>query len=105
MSKETDNSIIFGLGLLAGVVGGILTAIMVAPKSGEETRADLISKAKAIKNNLPQKVEGARKKSIRSIEKTKASIEKIMEDVHNSIQAKKMANAKIQESKSLKGEY
>ena len=34
MSKD-DNSIIFGMGLLAGVVGGLVAAILYAPKSGK----------------------------------------------------------------------
>ncbi len=102
MSKEIDNSLSFGLGLLAGVVGGIIAAVMYAPKSGEETRADLVDKAIKIKNNFPQKIEGAKKKSLRSIEHTKASIENIIEDIQDSLRAKKMANAKEMEAKSLK---
>jgi len=104
MSKNTDNSIIFGLGLLAGVVGGIIAGVMLAPKSGEETRKDLANKAKAIKKNLPKKIESAKEKSLRSIERTTVTIKNIIEDVQNSLKAKKMANAKIMESKSLKGE-
>lgn len=104
MSKETDNSIVFGLGLLAGVVGGIIAGVMLAPKSGEETRKDLVNKAKSIKKSLPKKIESAKEKSLRSIERTTVSIENIIEDVQNSLKAKKMANAKIMESKSLKGE-
>ena len=104
MSKETDSSLCFGLGLLAGVVGGIIAGVMFAPKSGEETRADLVNKAKTIKNNFPKKIESAKRKSINSIDHTKASIENILEDIHNSLKARQMANAKIKEAKSLKGE-
>ena len=39
MSKKT--SISFGLGLFAGVVGGILAGILYAPKPGEESRNEL----------------------------------------------------------------
>ena len=56
------------------------------------------------KKNLPKKIESAKEKSLRSIERTTVSIENIIEDVQNSLKAKKMANAKIMESKSLKGE-
>ncbi|MCQ2958513.1 MAG: YtxH domain-containing protein [Candidatus Gastranaerophilales bacterium] len=104
MAKETDNSLCFGLGLLAGVIGGIIGGIFYAPKSGEETRADLIHKIKVIKNKFPKKIECAKRKSINSIEQTKASIENIIEDIQDSLKAKKLANAKIKESKSLKGE-
>ena len=40
MSKE-DNSISFGMGLLAGILGGVVAAILYAPKSGAETREDV----------------------------------------------------------------
>ena len=40
MSKE-DNSISFGMGLLAGILGGVVAAILYAPKSGAETREDI----------------------------------------------------------------
>jgi len=102
MSKETDNSLCFGLGLLAGVIGGIIGGILFAPKSGEETRAELMEKANKIKENLPEKVETAKKKGLSSIEQTKASIENIIEDIQGSLKAKKMALAKEKESQSLK---
>jgi len=102
MSKELDTSISFGIGLLAGVIGGIIAAVVCAPKSGEETRADLITKVKTIKSNFPQKIINAKRKSIRSIERTKASLENIIEDIQDSLKAKKMANAKLMEAKFLK---
>ena len=103
MSKKADNSISFGIGLLAGMLAGMVAGIICAPQSGEETRDDLVTKATAIKNSFPKKIDGARKKSIRCIERTKASLEKIIEDIQDSLKAKKMANAKILESKYLKG--
>ena len=38
---KNNNSISFGLGLFAGVVGGILAGVMYAPKPGEESRKEL----------------------------------------------------------------
>ena len=40
MSKQ-DSSISFGVGMLMGIVGGVIAAILYAPKSGEETRKDV----------------------------------------------------------------
>lgn len=102
MSKETDNSLCFGLGLLAGVIGGIVAGILYAPQSGEKTRAELMEKAQQIKDNLPEKVESAKKKSLNTIEHTKASLESIIEDIQDSLKAKKMADAKVKEAQSLK---
>ena len=102
MSKDKDDSLSFGIGLLAGVVGGIIAGIIYAPKPGAETRADLVDKAIKIKNNLPRKVECAKKKSLDSIDHTKASIENIIEGIQDSLRAQKMANAKLLEAKVLK---
>ena len=38
MSKK---SYMFGIGLLAGVVGGVIAGVLFAPKSGEESRREL----------------------------------------------------------------
>ena len=55
MSKKADNSISFGVGLLAGMLAGLAAGIICAPQSGEEARDDLVTKAAAIKNSFPQK--------------------------------------------------
>ena len=39
MSK--NKSFMFGMGLLAGVVGGIIAGVLYAPKPGEESRREL----------------------------------------------------------------
>lgn len=101
MSKEMDTSLCFGLGLLAGVVGGIVAGVLLAPRSGDDTRADLVDKVSRIKENFPEKIERAKRKSIRSIEETKASIENIIEDIQDSLKAQKLASAKEKEAKSF----
>ena len=47
-------------------------------------------------------MEKAKQKGLDSIEQTKASIESLIEDIQSSLKAKKMADAKIRESQSLK---
>ena len=39
MSK--NKSLMFGMGLLAGVVGGLIAGVLYAPKSGEESRRQI----------------------------------------------------------------
>ena len=39
MSK--NKSFMFGMGLLAGVVGGLIAGVLYAPKPGEEARREL----------------------------------------------------------------
>jgi gas vesicle protein len=105
MAKETDNSIVFGMGLLAGVVAGIVIGVLYAPKSGEETRNDLNEKMQKIKEKFPSDVEKAKEKSLQVIERTKLSIENALEDIQESMKARKMANAKDMEEKSLEDNY
>ena len=38
---SNNKSFMFGMGLLAGVVGGIIAGVLYAPKSGEESRKQL----------------------------------------------------------------
>ena len=40
MCKKNE-SLCFGLGLMAGVIGGIVAAVLYAPKSGEESRKEV----------------------------------------------------------------
>ena len=41
MCKKEDSSFGFAMGILAGVVGGLVAGILLAPKSGEESRKEL----------------------------------------------------------------
>ena len=38
---SNNKSFAFGMGLLAGVVGGIIAGVLFAPKPGEESRREL----------------------------------------------------------------
>ena len=99
MSKD-DNSIIFGMGLLAGVVGGIVAAILYAPKSGKETREEL----KTIVNDFTQKhepeIKEAKKQALESLDVMKYKLEKQYNKINDHIKAKQMAKAKRMEDRS-----
>ena len=45
MSRE-DNSLMFGIGVLAGVTAGIIAGLLMAPASGEESRKKIEEKEK-----------------------------------------------------------
>ena len=99
MSKD-DNSIIFGMGLLAGVVGGIVAAILYAPKSGKETREEL----KTIVNDFAQKhapeIKEAKKQAMESLDMIKYKLEKQYNKINDHLKAKQMAKAKRMEDRS-----
>jgi gas vesicle protein len=48
MSK--NKAFAFGMGLLAGVVGGIIAGVLYAPKPGEESRRELKEAAEKLYN-------------------------------------------------------
>ena len=54
-----DNAIGFGIGFLAGaVIGGVVT-LLLAPKSGEETRKLIKDKATEVVDAVKEKTTGA----------------------------------------------
>ena len=66
MSKK---SFMFGMGLIAGVVGGIIAGVLYAPKPGEETRKEIKEAAcKLYEENSPA-ISEAKKQALESIGK------------------------------------
>ena len=99
MSKE-DNSIVFGMGLLAGILGGVAAAILYAPKSGKETREEI----KVFVNDLAEKhapeIKKAKKQALESLDMMKYKLEKQYNKINEHIKAKQMAKAREMEDKS-----
>ena len=94
MSKE-DNSISFGMGLLAGIVGGVVAAILYAPKSGAETREDV----KNYVNDFAQR-HAPEIKEAKSLDMMKYKLEKQYNKINEHIKAKQMAKAREMEDQS-----
>ena len=67
MSKE-DNSVAFGVGLLAGVIGGVVAAILYAPKSGEETRKNVENAVSNLAEKYTPEIQEAKKQALTSID-------------------------------------
>ena len=97
MSKDSDSSISFGIGLLGGVLAGIAAGILYAPKSGEEMRADLVKATKDFKEKLSPDVKTAKEIGLDMIDKAKASIELQFEKINQTLKAKRLAAAKAKE--------
>ena len=66
MSKE-DNSVAFGVGLLAGVIGGVVAAILYAPKSGEETRKNVENAVSNLAEKYTPEIQEAKKQALTSM--------------------------------------
>lgn len=92
------NNLLKGLGL--GAVAGVIAGILLAPKSGKETRKDIADKYNQIKDDIIDKV-----KNVKDLTKDK------YEDIVESVVDKYKATKKVGESeggklkKDLKSAY
>ena len=97
MSKE-DNSVVFGLGLLSGVIGGIIAGILMAPKPGEETRKEVEEVVVDLAQKHAPEIQEAKRQALTSIDMMKYSFEKKLNKLNEIIRAKQLARAKEKES-------
>ena len=95
MSRE-DNSLMFGIGVLAGVTAGIIAGLLMAPASGEESRKKIEEKVNEIADNCPSADEPKRQ-VLETVDVVQFKIEKAIERVKNSIKARQLAKAKDKE--------
>ena len=93
MSKE-KTSICFGLGLLAGVVGGIVAGILYAPCPGAEMRAKVKDTVCDLAEKYSPEVMEAKKQALESIDLIKYKLEKQYKKYGNMLKSKKMRRAK-----------
>ncbi len=99
MSKE-DNSISFGMGLLAGVIGGVVAAILYAPKSGAETREEVKNCINEFAQKHAPEIKEAKKQALESLDMMKYKLEKQYNKINAHIKAKQMAKAREMEDRS-----
>ncbi len=95
MSKNSYMS--FGIGVLAGVVGGVILGVLYAPKPGEETRKQLKDAACKIAEENAPKIRKAKKDAMGAIELMRCRLEEEYNKMTDKIKAKKLAKAKSKE--------
>lgn len=59
MAKRNHNGRNFAIGALLAGVAGYVTGVLTAPKSGRETREDIVEKAEDIKHGAADQLENA----------------------------------------------
>lgn len=92
MSK--NKSFMFGMGLIAGVVGGIVAGVLLAPKPGDEARKELKEAAiKLYEDNSPA-INEAKKQALENIDLMKYKLERQLRKFNNMIKSKKLLKAK-----------
>lgn len=94
MCKKEDSSISFGIGILMGVIGGVVGALLFTPKKGDEMREELKDAAIDIAQKCRPEIIQAKKQALASIDMVKFQLEKQYNKVNETIKAKQLAKAK-----------
>lgn len=92
--SEKNNSISFGLGLIAGVVGGIIAGVLYAPKPGEESRKELKEVISDLAEKHSPEIKEAKKQALESIDLAKYKMERQFRKLNHMLKSKKMQKAK-----------
>ena len=92
MSK--NNSFMFGMGLIAGVIGGLVAGVLYAPKSGEESRKQLKEAACELYEKHSPAINEAKKQALENIDLVKYKLERQFRKFNNMIKSKKLQKAK-----------
>lgn len=93
MSRKND-SFIFSLGLIAGVVGGIVGGVLLAPKSGEESRREIKDAACELYEKHAPQIVDAKKQALESVDLMRYKLERQFRKLNNAMKSKKMLKAK-----------
>ena len=92
MSK--NKSLMFGMGLIAGVIGGIVAGVLYAPKSGEESRKQLKEAACELYEKHSPAINEAKKQALENIDLMKYKLERQLRKFNNMVKSKKLLKAK-----------
>jgi len=93
MSKE-NSPIVFGLGLLAGVIGGLVAGVLYAPCPGSEMREKVKETVCDLAEKYSPEVTEAKKQALESMDLLKYKLERQYKKLGNKIKSKKMRKAK-----------
>ena len=93
MCKEKD-SLCFGIGILAGVVGGIVAGVLLAPKKGEDSCKEVKCAIEKFVETQSPNIKEAQKQAMVAIEKVKYKVEDKIKKITNAIKSDKLEKAK-----------
>ncbi|MBP3924433.1 YtxH domain-containing protein [bacterium] len=100
----SDNkSFAFGMGLIAGVIGGIAAGVLFAPKPGEETRKVLKDAACEFYEKNSPAINDAKKQAMESVDLVRYKLERQFRKINNMVKSKKLLKAKELEAQN--GDY
>ena len=106
MSREADDSILtFLTGMALGGIGGGLLGVLLAPKSGDELRADANAFVRSLPSRVNEELKNPNAKTREFIDKTRYSIENQVGKVKKDRDADRMAKAKHAEELATGYDY
>lgn len=91
---SNNKSFAFGMGLLAGVVGGIIAGVLFAPKPGEESRRELKEAACELYEKNSPAIAEAKKQALENVDLMRYKLERQFRKFNNMIKSKKLLKAK-----------
>ena len=92
MSK--NQSFMFGMGLLAGVIGGLIAGVLYAPKPGEESRREIKEAACELYEKHSPAIKEAKKQALENVDLMKYKLERQLRKFNNMLKSKKLRKAK-----------
>ncbi len=98
MCKKDDGSFCFAMGILAGIAGGIVAGVLLAPKSGEESRQDIKDALDNLRDKYSPEVRRAKEQALCAIRNSKDKIEDAYKKFNDYLKAKQLAKAKNNET-------
>ena len=96
MSKD-NKSANFAIGVLLGVIGGVITGLLFAPKKGEETVKDIKNAVSNAKEKMEPELEKTKSKAREFLERAKYALETKYKEIKENYKARKLADAKNKE--------
>ncbi len=102
---SSNKSFMFGMGLLAGVVGGLIAGVLYAPKPGEESRREIKEAACELYEKHAPEIKEAKKQAMESIDLMKYKLERQFRKINNMVKSNKMLKAKELEASEDNFDY
>jgi len=94
MCEEDKSSVNFGLGLIAGMLGGIVAGVLFAPCPGSEMREKVKDTVCDLAEKYSPEVTEAKKQALESIDLLKYKLEKQYKKFADMLKSKKLRKAK-----------
>lgn len=92
-----NNSKKWALGAMIAGIGGYLTGILTAPKSGKETREDIKQEAVNVKSEAEKKLKELHTELDKVVAEGQSKVDELKTSAHSALKVAETAKAKVKE--------